>query len=246
MTIGSIHYNLDHQNPPKFVAKLLSLSNSLWPHGLQHSKILYPSLSPRVCSNSCPLSRWCYLTISFSATPFSFCLQSFPASGYFPMCWLFTSGGQSIGASASAWVLPMNIQDWFPLGLTSLISLHSKGLSRVFFNTTTQSINSSAVSLLYGPTLHDWQPFFMVQPYTTTLTLTIWTFVWKVMSLLFNMLSRFVKAFLPRSKHHLTSMTGSNCCFLTCIQVSQETGKVVWYSHLRIFQFVVIPTKALA
>ena len=91
---------------------------------------------PGVCSNSCPLSQWCHPTISSSAAPFSFCLQSFPASGYFPVNQLFTSGGQSIGASASESALPMNIQGWFPLGLTGLISLLSKGLSRVFSSTT--------------------------------------------------------------------------------------------------------------
>ena len=110
------------------------MSDSLWPPGLQHAKFRCPPLSSRVCSNSCPLSRWCYLTISSWATLFSFCLQSFPASGSFPMSWLFTSGGQSTGASAS--VLPMNIQGWLPLGLAGLISLLSKGLSRVFSNTT--------------------------------------------------------------------------------------------------------------
>ena len=94
------------------------------------------SVSPGVCSNSCPLSRWCHPTISFSVTAFSFRLQSFPASGSSPMCRLSTSGGQSIGASASASVLPMNIQGWFPLGWTGWISLLSKGLSRVFSNTT--------------------------------------------------------------------------------------------------------------
>ena len=93
-----------------------------------------PPLSPRVCSDSCLLSRWCHPTISASATTFSFCLRSFPASGSFPLSLPFASGGQSIGASAS--VLPMNIQGWFPLGLTDLISLQSKGLSRVFFRTT--------------------------------------------------------------------------------------------------------------
>ena len=95
-----------------------------------------PSLSPGVCSGSCPLSRWCYLTISSSATSFSFCLQSFPASGSFPMSWLFAVGGQSIEVSASASVLPVNIQGWFPLGWTSWISLQSKGLSRVFSSAT--------------------------------------------------------------------------------------------------------------
>ena len=103
------------------------------PGGLQHARLPCPSLSPGVCSNSCPLSWWCCLTISSSATPFSFCLQPFPASGSFPMSWLFTSGCQ---ASASASVFPVNIQDWFPLGLTGLISLLSKGLSRVFSGTT--------------------------------------------------------------------------------------------------------------
>ena len=92
------------------------MSNSLWPHGLQHARLLCPPLSPEVCTDSCPLSRWCYLTISF-------CLQSFPASGYFPMSWLFASSGQSTRASASVTVNPMNIQGWFLLELTGLISL---------------------------------------------------------------------------------------------------------------------------
>ena len=112
------------------------VSNSLWPHGLQHARLPCPSLSPRVCSNSCPSSQWCHPTISSSVALFSSCSQSFPASGSFPMSWPFASGGQkSIGVSVSKWVLPMNIQDWFPLGLTGLISLLSKGLSRVFSNT---------------------------------------------------------------------------------------------------------------
>jgi len=112
------------------------MSDSLWPNGLQHPRLLYPSLSCRVCLNSCPLSRWCYLTISSSATPFSFCLQSFPVSGSFPVGRLSTSGGHSTRATATASVLPMNIQGWVPLGLTALISLPSKGLSRVFPSTT--------------------------------------------------------------------------------------------------------------
>ena len=99
------------------------MSYSLRPHGLQHARLPCTSLSPGVCSNSSPLSQWCYLTISFSATPFSFCLRSFPASGPFAMSRLFTSGGQSVGASASASVLPMNNQGWFLLGLTGWISL---------------------------------------------------------------------------------------------------------------------------
>ena len=109
---------------------------TLQSHGLQHARPLHPSLCPRICSNSCSLTQWYYPTISFAVIPFSSCLQSFPASGSFPMIQLFTSGGQSIGASASASVLPINIQDWFPLELTSLISLQSKGLLRVFSNTT--------------------------------------------------------------------------------------------------------------
>ena len=95
-----------------------------------------PSVSPEACSNTCPLSRWCHPTISSSFIPFSSHPESFPASGSFPMSWFFTSGSQRIGASASASVLPMNIQDWFPLGWTGLISLQSKGLSRVFSSTT--------------------------------------------------------------------------------------------------------------
>ena len=120
---------------------LLSLKirpNSLWPHGLQHSRLPCPSLSLGVCSNSCPLSRWCHPTISSSVTCFTFCPQYFPASGSFPMSHLFTSGGQSIGASASTSVLPMNIQGLFPLGWTGWISLLFKGLSRVFSSTTVQ------------------------------------------------------------------------------------------------------------
>ena len=112
------------------------VSDSLRPHGLQHARPPCPSPTPRVYSNSCPLNQWCHPTISASFFPFSSRLQSFPASGSFPMSWFFTAGGQSIGVSASASVLPMNIQDWFPLGWTGWISLQSKGLSRVFSNTT--------------------------------------------------------------------------------------------------------------
>ena len=111
------------------------MSGSLRPQGLHHARLLCPSPSLGVCSNSHPLSQWYHSTISSSAAPFSSCLQSFPASGYFPMSWLFAPGGQSIGASALASVLPMNIQGWFPLRLTGLVIL-SKGLSRVFSSTT--------------------------------------------------------------------------------------------------------------
>ena len=123
------------------------------PHGLQHASIPCPSPSPRACSNSCASSQWCHPTISSSVVPFSSCLQSFPASGSFPMSQFFTSGGQSIGASALASVLPMSTQDWFPLGWTGWISLQSKGLSRVFSSTTVPKHQFLALSFLYGPTL---------------------------------------------------------------------------------------------
>ena len=106
-----------------------------------------PSLSPRVCSHSCPLSQWCHPTISSSVVPFSSCFQSFPGSGSFPMSQFFASGGQIIGASPSASVLQMNIQGWFPLGLTGLISLKSKRLSRVFSNTTVQKHQFFSIQL---------------------------------------------------------------------------------------------------
>ena len=126
-------------------------------HGMQHARLPCPSPTLRTCSNSCPLNQWCHPTISSSVIPFSSCLQSFPTSGSFLLSQFFPSGGQSIGVSASASVLPMNIQDWFSLGWTGWISFQSKGLSRVFSNTTFKSINSSILSFLYGPThIHTW------------------------------------------------------------------------------------------
>ena len=110
------------------------VSDSLQPHGLQHARLPCPSQAARACSNSCPLSQWCHPIISSSFTPFSSCLQSLPTSGSFLISRLFASGGQNIGASA--WVLPVNIQGWFPLGLTGLIYLLSQGFSRVFSSTT--------------------------------------------------------------------------------------------------------------
>ena len=112
------------------------MSDSLRPHGLQHARLPCPSPTPGACSNSCPSSQWCHPTISSSVIPFSSCLQFLPASGSSQVSQLFASAGQSIGVSASTSVLPMNIQDWFPLGWTSWISLQSKGLSRLFSNTT--------------------------------------------------------------------------------------------------------------
>ena len=123
------------------------LSDSLWPHGLQHTRLPCPSPNPGAYSNSCPLSQWCHPTISSSVDLFSFCLKSFPASGSFLMSQFFTSGGQGIGVSASA--LLMNIQDWFPLGWTGLISLQSRGLLRVFSNTTVQKHQFFGAQLLY-------------------------------------------------------------------------------------------------
>ena len=134
-------------------------SNSLQPHGLQHTRPPCPPPTPRACSNSCPLSWWCHPTTSSSVVPFSSCLQSLPASGSSPMSKFFTWGDQSIAVSASTSVLRMNVQDWSPLGWTGLISLQSKGLSRVFSTTTVQRINSSPLSFLHSPTLtsiHDY------------------------------------------------------------------------------------------
>ena len=132
--------------------------DSLWPHGLKHARLPCPSPSPKICSNSNPLSQWCHPTISSSVVPFSSCPQSFPASGSFPVSQLFASGGQSVGVSVSASVLPVNIQGWFPLGLTGLISLQSKELSRVFSNPTVQK-HQFFGTRLYDPTLtsiHDY------------------------------------------------------------------------------------------
>ena len=115
------------------------MSNYLWSCELQHARLPCPSPTPGACSNSCLSSQWCHPTISSSVIPFSFCLQSFPGSGSFPMSQFFTSVGQSIESSGSASVLPVNTQDWFHLGLTGWISLQSKGLSRVLSNTTVQN-----------------------------------------------------------------------------------------------------------
>ena len=174
------------------------MSDALRLHRLQHARPPYPSSSPGVHSNSCLLSWWCRPTISSSVIPFS-CLQSFPASETFPMSQFFTSGGQSISFSFS--ISPsMNIQDWFPLGWTGLISWQSKRFLRVFSNTTVQK-----------PQFFGAQLFLMFQlshPYMTTgktIALTRWTFAGKVMSLFFNMLSRSVITFLPRSKRLLIS-----------------------------------------
>ena len=177
-TLASLFLSLSTSviNPCLFHRPLVSqfscsvVSDSLWPHGLQHARPPCPLPTPRVYSKS--LSRWCRPTFSSSVIPFSSCLQSFPASGSFQMSQLFTLGGQSIGVSASASVLSMNIQDWSPLGLSGLISLQSKSVLQH---------HSSKPSI-----------FWFSHPYMTTgktIALTSWNFVGKVMSLLFNMLS---------------------------------------------------------
>ena len=145
-------YPLRPQEAPLCHVLLFSgsaVSNSLQPHGLQHARLPYPSPTPRACSNSCPVSQWCHRTISSSVICFSSCLQSLPASGSFLVSWLFTSDGQSIGVSASASVLPMNIQDWFPFGLTGLI-LQSKGLKSLLQH------HSSKTSILWSPNAKSW------------------------------------------------------------------------------------------
>ena len=129
------------------------VSKSLWPHEPQHARPPCPSPTPGVYSNSCLSSQWCHTTISFPVIPFSFCLQSFPASGSFPMSQFFASGVHSIEVSASVSVHLMNIQDWFPLGFMGWISFHSKGLSRVSPVPQFKSINSVVLSFLYSPTL---------------------------------------------------------------------------------------------
>ena len=134
------------------------MSDSLRPHGLQHTLLPCPSPTLRACSNSCPLSRWCHLTVSSFVIPFASHLQSFPASGLFSMSQFFTSDSQSIRVSASASVLPVNIQDWFPLGWTDWISLQSKGLSRIFSNTTVQKYQffGTQFSLQSNCHIHTW------------------------------------------------------------------------------------------
>ena len=134
------------------------VSDSLWPHELQHARPPCPSQTPGVYSNSCPSSQWCHPAISSSVVPFSSCPQSLPASGSFPMSQFFAWGGQSIGVSASASVLPMNTQDWSPSGWTGWISLQSKGLSRVFSNTTVQKqqIFGAQLSSQSNSHIHTW------------------------------------------------------------------------------------------
>ena len=179
------------------------MSNSLRPHRLQPSRPPCPSPAPRPCSNSRPLSQWCHPTILSSVIPFSSCLQSFPAWGSFLTNQFFASDGQSIAASASTSVLPMNIQDWFPLGLAGLI-LQFKGLSRVFSKITVQNHQFFDAQPSLWSNSH-----IQTRLLEKTKVLTIQTFVGKVISLIFKTLARFVKAFLPKSKHLLVSWVQS-------------------------------------
>ena len=179
------------------------VSDSLRPHELQHTRSPCPSPTPGVHPNPCPLCRWCHLTTSPSVVPFSSSPQSLQASGSFHMSWLSTSGGQSIGVSTSTSVLPMNTQDWCSLGWTGWISLQSKGILRVFSNTTVQK-HQFFCTELYSWTIK----VQLSHPHMTigkTIALTRRTFVGKVMSLFFNMLSRLVITFLPRDKCLLIS-----------------------------------------
>ena len=199
------------------------VSDSLRPHEPQHARPPCPSPTPRVHPNSCPSSRWWHPAISSSVVPFSSCPQSLPASESFPMSQLFACGGQSIGVSALASVLPKNTQDWSPSEWTGWISLQSKGLSSLL-----QHLSSKASILRCSA-------FFTVQlshPYMTTgktIALTRWTFVGKVMSLLLNMLSRLIITFLPRSKH-LNFMAAVTICPKSIPNASTQWNRGKWTS----------------
>ena len=150
--VGTMHHSVQS------VSSVAQSFLTLWPHEKQHTRSPCPSPTPGVYPNICPLSRWCHPTIESSIVPFFSCLQSFPASGSFQMSQFFTSGGQSIGFSASTSVLPVNTQDWSPLGWTGRISLQSKGLSRVFSNTTVQKHQFfyAQLSLYSNSHIHTW------------------------------------------------------------------------------------------
>ena len=176
------------------------MSNSLWPHEWQHARPPCPSPTPGIHSNSCPSSWWCHPTISFSVIPFSSCLQPFLASGSFPVSLFFTSCGQLIGVSASASVLPMNIQRWFPSRWTDWNLLAVQGTLKSLLQH-----HSSKASILQCSALFIVQLLHSYMTSGKTIAFTRWTFVGKVMSLFFNMLSRLVITFLPRSKCLLIS-----------------------------------------
>ena len=197
------------------------MSDSLWLHESQHTRPPCPSPTPGVYPNPCPPSQWGHAVIWFSVVPFSSCPQSLPASGSFPMSQLFAWGGQNVGVSASTSVLPMNTQDW-SLGWTGWIFVQSKGLSRVFSNTTVQKHQSFSIQLSSSSNSH---------PYMTpgkTIALTRQTFVDKVMSLLLNVLSGLVITFLSMSKHILISWLQSpSAVILEPQKVKSETVSTV-------------------
>ena len=214
----------------------LVMSDSLRPHESQHARPPCPSPTPRVYSNSCPSSQWCHPAISSSIVPLSSCPQSLPASGSFPMSKLFTWGGQSIGVSASASVLPVNTQDWSPLGWTGWIFLWVQGTLKSLLQH-----HSSEASILRCSALFTVQ---LSHPYMTTgktIALNRWTFVGKVMSLLLNMLSRLVITFLPRSKCLLISWLRDFgvilffylfvCLFVFCSDFGAQKNKVIHCFH---------------
>ena len=210
---------------PMFMVQFSSIQSLslVWLFEIPRTGFPCPSPTPGACSNSCPSSRWCHPTMSSSVVPFSSCPQSFPASGSFQMSQFFTSGGQSMGVPALASVCPVNIQDWFPLGLTNLISLLSEELSKVFSNTTVQKHQ------FFGAQLSLWSSSHIhIRPLEKTIALTRWTFVGKVMSLLFNMPTRLFIAFLPRSKHLFISwLQSSTAVILEPKKIKPVTVSVV-------------------
>ena len=182
------------------------MSDSLRPHGLQHTRLPCLSPTPRACSNPYPSSQGCHSTISSSVVPFSSCPQSFPASGSFPMSQFFTSGGQSIAASASASVLPMNTQDWFHLGWTGWISLQSKDSQGSSPTPQFKSINSSVLSFLYSSTL------ISIRDYWKNHSFDYMDLFGKVISLLFIMLSIFSIYIFPFCYKMATAPSGISLC----------------------------------
>ena len=200
------------------------MSDSLGPHELQHARPPCPSLTPRVYSNSYPLSRWCHPAISSSVVPFSFCPQSLPESESFPMSQLVAWGGQSIGVSALASFLPKESQGW-SLEWTGWMSLQSRDSQESSPTPQFKSINSSVLSFLHSPTLTS------IHATGKTIALTRWTFVGKVMSLLLNMLSRIVITFLPRSKRLLISWLQSpSAVILGAPKITSDTVSIVYPS----------------
>ena len=193
---------INHFSSVQFSSSVMSVS--LQPQGLQHTRLPCPSPTSGACSNSCPLSRWCHPTISFSVVTFSSCLQFFPASESFLMSQFCASGGKTYGVSDSAIVPPMNIQDWFPLGLPGLISAVQGTLrSLLQHHCSNHQFFGAQLSLSSNSHICTW---LLEKP----ILLTRWTFVGKVMSLVFNTLSSFVIDFLPRVKHPLVSWLQSS------------------------------------